>query len=243
MRFSYGGGSWLKSTFDRNANFLLPNMPSKHENFRNNPSVRLNRSNRIEGLCSFKKDLEKYFFSQVAIHECIEDSESAKLVLEISCNFGITEMLHHLNIGTWGNFNSPDLNFSELLETLKESNDFDIEIEELSFFMKDTSIIINKIYDESIPEQLEAILQSLSENFVHFTKGVTEIPYEIYVPIFEESLIENDMTLMKNIIYGNHDIQDYFKYWGLYFYSDDGALIYDLKNTAIISGDLHMLNW
>lgn len=217
-------------------------MPSKQENFRNNPSVRSHR-NRIQGLASFKKNLEKNFFSRVTIQECANEPDSAQLVLELNCNIRMTEMLHHLNIGTWGNFGSSHFNFTELVESLKEHNDFDIEIEELTFILEDTSIIINKIYDESIPEQLEAILQSLSENFVHFTKGLTEIPYEIYIPIFEENLMENDMTLMSNIKYGNHDIQDYFKYWGLYFYSDDRALIYDLKNTAIISGDLHMLNW
>lgn len=219
-------------------------MPSKQENYKNKPSVRRTGKNRIEGLYAFQQHLEKNFFSQVAIHEFVDTPDSAKLVLEISCNFGITEMLHHLNLGTWGNFESRNFNFAELLETLKEQNDFDVEIEELSFFMKDTSIIINKIYDESIPEQLEAILQCISENFVHFTKGLTEIPYEIYVPIFEESLDESDLTLIQNIRYGNHDIQDYFKYWGLYFYSEDnGALIYDVKNSAIISGDVYMLNW
>ena len=62
------------------------------------------------------------------------------------------------------------------------------------------------------------------------------------MPVFEESLLENDTTLM-NIRSGNNDVKDYFKYWGLYFYTEDDALIYDLKNTSIISGDLQMLNW
>jgi hypothetical protein len=151
-------------------------------------------------------------------------------------------MLHHLNLGTWGNFGSDKLCFSQLLKELRGHNDFPIEIEEFSIYLKDTSIVINKIYEESIPEQLEAILKSVSENYVHFTKGLSEIPYEIYVPVFEECLFEKDSTLM-NIKSGNNNVQDYFKYWGLYFYSEDDVLIYDLKNTAIISGELQMLNW
>ena len=215
-------------------------MPARQENFRNNSQVGLNKKNQIEGLESFTKNLEKHFFSQIIVRNCSTEPTAAKFVLELNCNFGITEMLHHLSAGTWGNFNSKELSFSHLLETLREDNDLYIEVEEFSIFLKDTSIIIKKIYDDSIPQQLEAILRSVGENYVHFTKGLTEVPYEIYVPIFEESLLENDSTLM-NIKSGNNNVNDYFKYWGAYFYTEDDAMIYDLKNTSIISGDLQML--
>lgn len=213
-------------------------MASRQNNSRNHSQVGFNK---IEGLDSFKNNLEKHFFSQVSIRDYTNESATTRLVLELNCNFGLTEMLHHLNSGTWGNFDSKSLSFTHMLEMLRESNDSSIEIEELSIFLKDTSIVINEIYNESIPEQLEAILSSVSENFGHFTKGLKEIPYEIYVPVFEENLLENDSTTM-NIKSGNNKIKDYFKYWGLYFYSEDDALIYDLKNNTIISGDLHMLN-
>jgi hypothetical protein len=216
-------------------------MLSNQENFKNNSSVGFNKKDYIEGLGSFKKHLEKYFFSQVVVRDVSTESTSTKLVLELSCNFGLTEMLHHLNLGTWGNFGSKENSFRHLLETLRGRNDQYLEVEEFAIFLKDTSIIINKIYDESIPQQLEEILQAVSKNYVHFTRGLTEIPYEIYIPVFEESLLEDDNTLM-NIKSGNTQVKDYFKYWGLYFYTEDDALIYDLKNTAIISGDLQMLN-
>lgn len=214
-------------------------MASRQENSRNHSPIKINK---LEGIDSFKKNLEKYFFSQVIIRDYGTEATSAKLVLELNCNFGLTEMLHHLNSGTWGNFESKELSFTRMIETLKASNDCALEIEELSIFLKDTSIVINKIYDESIPEQLEAILKSVSENFGHFTKGLTEIPYEIYVPVFEENLLENDSTLL-NIKSGNNKVKDYFKYWGLYFYNEDDVLIYDIKNNTTIPGDLQMLNW
>lgn len=213
-------------------------MSSSQENFGNNSSVGLNK---IEGLDSFKCNLEKYFFSEVIVRDNSTDSASAKLVLELNCNFQLKQMLYHLNLGTWGNFESKELSFSKLLFNLRERNDLNIEIEEFSIYLKDTSIVIYKIYEESIPEELESILLSVSENYVHFTKGLSEIPYEIYVPVFEESLLEKDTTLM-NIKSGNNNAEDYFKYWGLYFYSEDDVLIYDLKNTAIVLGDLQMLN-
>ena len=214
-------------------------MASRQENFRNHSQVGYNK---IEGLDSFKSNLEKHFFSQVIVRDHSAESTSAKLALELNCNFRLSEMLHHLNLGTWGSFEHQKMSFSNLLETLREHNDIYIGIEEFSIFLKDTYIIINKICDKSIPGQLESLLQSISENYVHFTKGLTEIPYEINVPVFEESLVEKDITLM-NIKSGNNDIQDYYKYWGLYFNTENDALIYDLKNTSIISGDLQMLNW
>ncbi len=213
-------------------------MAPGQENFRNSSQVGFKK---IEGLDSFENNLEKHFFSQASIRDYSSESTSAKLVLELKCNFNLTEMLHHLTLGTWGSFESKKLSFGHLLENLRKKNNRHIEIEEFSIFLKDTSIIINRIYDDSVPVQLEAILQSMSKNYVHFTKGLTEIPYEIYVPVFEENLLENDTTLM-NIKSGNNDVHDYFKYWGLYFYTEDDPLIYDLKNTSIISGELQMLN-
>lgn len=214
-------------------------MSSHQENFRNRSSVGFKN---LEGLDSFKNNLEKHFFSDVIVRDLSSEAKSAKLVLELNCNFDLMDMLHHLNLGTWGNFESKAISFSNLLETLRERNDIFIEIEEFSIFLKDTSIIINKIYDESIPEQLEAILRSVSDNFVHFSLGLTEVPYEIYLPVFEENILEND-TILMNIKSGKNKVKDYFKYWGLYFNSKDDALIYDLKNTTIISGDVQMLNW
>ena len=213
-------------------------MPSPQENFRNYSLVGYDK---IEGLASFKNSLEKHFFSEVVIRDYSSEPSSAKLVLELTCNFGLTEMLHHLTLGTWGNFESSVHSFSNLLETLRADNDLYIEIEEFSIYLEDTSLIISKIYEESIPEQLEALLLSVSEHYVHFTKSVTEVPYEIFLPVFKENLVEKDTTA-KNIKAANNSVNDYFKYWGVYFHTEEDALVYDVKNTSIISGDLKMLN-
>ena len=216
-------------------------MLSNQDDFKNSSSIGDSKREQIEGLDSFKKNLEKHFFSEVSIRDLSVEAASVKLVLELNCNIVLDEMLDHFDRGTWGNFESKGFSFSSLIETLRESTDLYIEIEEFSIFLKDTAIVINKIYDDSIPEQLEAILSTVRDNHLHFTKGLTEVPYEIYVPVFEENLLEDDTTLM-NIKSGNNLVQDYFKYWALYFYTEDEALIYDLKNTAIISGDVKMLN-
>ncbi|MGB5430937.1 hypothetical protein, partial [Eudoraea sp.] len=191
--------------------------------------------------------LEKDYFSNVAIRNCSTDTTRENLVIEMDCNFKLVEVLSHLQKGTWGRIYSTQNSwsksspFSRALKNLNKLNSRRIDIEELSIFSKDSSIIIKNIFENSIEEQLRQILQTIAENYVYLTKKLTETPYEIYIPVFEEDRIEND-TKLKNIRTGNNKKKDYFKYWGLYFESEKDAVIYDLKNKSIIFGDLFMLN-
>lgn len=162
------------------------------------------------------------------------------------CNLGLLEMLYHLEHGTWG---SPEL--SEPLENdkttiiaglqhIREINQTFIDIEEFSILLKDCNIVIKKIAPESIEQELEVILTALAENYVHITRSLSGNPSEIFVPVFEEVSVNNQITnglgptrLAKN---------GYYAYWGLYFNLDERAVIYDVKNKSLISGDLNLLN-
>jgi hypothetical protein len=222
-------------------------MSNKQDNFRDNLKLKLDDNPQIKGLTAFRKSLEKDYFSNVAIRNCSTDTTRENLVIEMDCNFKLVEVLSHLQKGTWGRIYSTQNSwsksspFSKALKSLNELNRRRIDIEELSIFLKDSSIIIKNIFDNSIEEQLRQILQTIAEHYVYFTKKLTETPYEIYIPVFEEDLFEND-TKLKNIRAGNNDKKDYFEYWGLYFDSEKDAVIYDLKNKSIIFGDLFMLN-
>lgn len=222
-------------------------MPHKQDNFRDNLRLKLDENPQIKGLVEFKKSLEKDYFSNVSIRNCATDKARENLVIEMDCNFKLVEILSHLQKGTWGrmysikNSWSESSPFSKALSNLNKLNHRRIDIEELSIFLKDSSIIIKKIFNHSIEEQLRQILQTIAEHYVYFTKKLTETPYEIYIPVFEEDLFENDTKLI-NIRDGNNNKKDYFKYWGLYFDSEKDAVIYDLKNKSIIFGDLFMLN-
>ncbi len=222
-------------------------MLNKQDNFRDNLKLKLDDNPQIEGLVEFRKSLEKDYFSNVAVRNCSADNIRENLVIEMDCNFKLVEILSHLQKGTWGgtfpapNSWSKSSPFSKALERLNELNNRRIDVEELSVFLKDSSIIIKNIYENSIEEQLGQILQTIAEHYVYFTKKLSETPYEIYIPVFEEDLFEND-TKLKNIRTGNNSKKDYFEYWGLYFDSEKDALIYDLKNKSIIFGDLFMLN-
>lgn len=217
-------------------------MPLNKDNFDNFSRVGFNKNIEIEGLHRFTKNLEKHFFSQVTVRNCSKSNNTVNLVVELDCNFELSETLHHFEKDTWGNFKCQENSFAGALNQLKECTDLQIEVEEFSLFLKDTSIIVNRIYDQSISQQLESILIKLSEHSINFTKGFTEIPYEIYIPVFEDNVMENEHALLMNIKSGNNIEQDYFSFWGLYYFSEDDAVVYDLKNQSIIKGNLQMLN-
>ncbi len=88
--------------------------------------------------------------------------------------------------------------------------------------------------DYSIPKQLGPIISRVSQHFVYFTKGLTEMPYEIFVPVFEDTSLDNPRS--KTCQSG------YFDYWGLYFenQSQHEAMIYSLNNKKLEKEDLFL---
>ncbi|NNE76640.1 MAG: hypothetical protein HKN31_06150 [Pricia sp.] len=216
-------------------------MPLYLDSFKNNPPEDFNSDTQINGVDSLRRSLEKYFFSEVVVRNCNSKTLMTNLAIELYCNMNLVEVLFHFNKGSWGNFEQGDTSFSQNMQLLIEQNDMFLDVGEFSLFFKDTTIIISKIYDNSIPEQLDAIFSEIGKNYVHFSKGLKEVPYEIYVPVFEECKDENDILIM-NIEAGNNCEKDYFKYWALYFDSEDDAVIYDLRDSHLENGDLFMLN-
>lgn len=216
-------------------------MPLYLDSFKNNPPEGYNTDLQLKGVESFRKSLEKYFFSEVTVRYNTSYNTGVYLAIELECNLSLVEMLFHFNRGTWGNFLQGTSSFKTLIRQLREENQFKIDVKELSILFKDTRIIVNKIYSRSIPEQLENIFKAMGKHYVHFSKGLTETPYEIYVPVFEESNDEKEI-LLRNIAAGNHSKKDYFKYWALYFDSEDDAVIYNLEESHLENGDLFMLN-
>ncbi|MDT0607301.1 hypothetical protein [Croceitalea rosinachiae] len=197
------------------------------------------------GLHTFKNHLERDFFANATVRETLNKENTIDLVIELDCNFGLTESLFYLNNGNWGSFYTSKSKtfkaspFQTALFNLSEENGINVDIAELSINLKDTSIIITKIYNRSVPDQLGNILCHVSENFVHFTKGLTEMPYEIFIPVFEEQ----EQDVIKSMVSTTKSKTDYFDFWGLYFESNIDSAIYDLKNKSIIDeGDFFLLN-
>ncbi|WP_276392641.1 hypothetical protein [Eudoraea chungangensis] len=205
--------------------------------------LKIGQNPDIQGLQDFKNRLEKDYFSEVVVRTIPINANSTNLIIELDCNFSLVEILSHLQKGNWGatsgvRSTSPLIN---ALDSLRKINSKIIDIEEFSLYLKDSSIIIKNIYKNSIQEQLNAILGFTALHYVHFTKKMTETPFEIYVPVFGEDIFEKN-TQIRNIKRNNNHQRDYFKFWGLYFESEEDALIYNLKDKSFIPGDLLMLN-
>ncbi|PWL38661.1 hypothetical protein DKG77_10430 [Flagellimonas aquimarina] len=196
-----------------------------------------------DGLDDFIKILEKDFYAEVKVQCHYHTStEKTDLILDLYCNFGLTESLHHFNKGNWGGF-ACDLegakgisSFDAAFQKLSKVNKNAIDIAELSLHFRDTSIIVSRISDYSIPQQLAAIIFKTSAHFVYLTKGLTEMPYEIFVPVFEDHT-RSVLTLEKNN-------KSYFDYWGLYFDDDlqHDVIVYNLKTKQLRKEDFFLLD-
>ena len=70
------------------------------------------------------------------------------------------------------------------------------------------------------------------------TRGLTQKPYEIFVPIFEDSLdnmeFEDDQT---NIL-----PKSYSEFWGIYLDKEDEASIFEVQRNTYVTGDLEFLS-
>ncbi len=201
---------------------------------------------KVNGLDGFIKNLERDFFAEASVTYSGDCTSNINLDIQLNCNFGLTESLFHFNKGNWGNFHfsapQPNVWGSHLqaaLQELADTNSIYVDINELTIQLNDTSIIITKIYPRSIADQLQNILGTVSESFVHLTRKLSEMPYEIFVPVFEDQSVteeEGNNLPAKSCL-------DYFRYWGLYFDSDEKPSIYCLKEKSVIDeSDFFFLN-
>ncbi|SDL44196.1 hypothetical protein [Kriegella aquimaris] len=217
-------------------------MPIYLNNLKNNLLFEFNQNFQINGLEDFRKSLEKNYFSEITFRQYSSHNESVNLVVEMDCNLSLVEVLYHFNKGNWGNFKSGQSTLINEVRTLGKLNDFAVDIEEFSINLKDTSIIIKKNYNQSIPEQFENIFASIGSHYVHFTRGLTEIPYEIYISVFEETAGKYS-SLAHEFDEAKNDTENGFlKFWGMYYDSEEDGVIYDLENLCIVSGELYLLN-
>jgi len=211
-------------------------MPFNYENFIKNSKLEYTKD--IAGLDEFLSSIGFHYFSDVKLNNKHITLNSISLVLEVSCNLDLLELLSHFNTGRWGNNGTEESPLQHALDILNLNNQYSIDIEELTFFLNDTSIVIKRIYDKSIPSQLNDILKQIAFNYVFLTRGLNQKPYEIFVPIFED-IIDNIDANEDQI---NTAPKSYSEFWGIYLDKDDEASIYDVHKNTYVSGDLEFLS-
>ncbi|SIQ60128.1 hypothetical protein [Maribacter ulvicola] len=211
-------------------------MPFNYENFINNSKLEYTKD--IIGINEFLSTTGFHYFSNVKLNNKHITSDSIRLVLEISCNLELLELLSHFNTGRWGHNGMDESPLQYALDNLNLNNKNNIDIEELTFFLNDTVIVIKRIYNNSIPTQLNDILKQIAFNYVFLTRGLTQKPYEIFVPIFED-IVENIDSTDDEV---NTAPKSYSEFWGIYLDKDDEASIYDVNKNSYVSGDLEFLS-
>lgn len=207
------------------------------EDFIKNSQGNQAETDDIIGISEFLNSLEFHYFSQVILKNRSATKSSIKLVIEMSCNLDLLELLSHFNTGRWGNYRNDISPIEQCLNQLNLKNKSQIDLEEVTLFLNDTSIVIKRIYKNSIAKEFNDILMQIAANYVFITKGLTQKPYEIFVPIFEntlesfENMVNVDLKLEKIP-------KTYSEFWGVYLDKDEEASIFDLQKNTYINGAL-----
>ena len=200
-----------------------------------------------ESLEVFTKQLEKAYYANVNVRSLENRENRTNLVVELQSNLNLVEFLYHVQKRNMGQLirtetnDLKDIALSQALDTLSESNGYELDIEELTFFLTDSEITVKRIYSQSIEEQIGNIYRELAQHYMYFTNNQSRVPTEIFIPVFEENLDEqfkHGMCMES----ATSSKRDYFNFWGIYFSHNDDAVIYDLSMRSIISGDLYMLD-
>lgn len=221
------------------------------ENYKNKPPIAVIKDEDFCGLSLFKRRVEQLFFSDVIIRNSDITGKKANLIIEITCNFTLTQGLSNLKTGIWAqlrqsaNYPSSYSEFFKLVLQLQEKNSFPIEVEEFSLLFNDCNIFIDKLYKHSIPEQLDIILYKLADYYSELTKGMRQVPYEIFIPVIEEDVHNNTdvtETLVPKVKTDSYDASDYYNFWAMYFENHEDAFMFSLIKRTIINGELSMLN-
>ncbi len=214
------------------------------ENFKLEPLTKLDENSSIIGFNDYLKSLEKHYFSEVSLRNYRSKDKTTHMSIDMKCNLSLLEMLGLHNKGRWGDNDSEFSPLKKSFDLLRSRNTVKLDIEELTLFLNDTSIVIKKIYNLSIAEQFNEILLEIANHYIYFSKGLTEKPYEIFVPVFEDNLKENDRDQALSEAKHEKTPKNYFEFWGVYFDSQEDALVYDLSRNTYITAhlELHMLD-
>lgn len=207
----------------------------------NHSNIKLNEAS-IKEILAFEKSLETIFFTDTKVVICSSKDPILKLAIEIDSHFSLPEIISLVKMALKkdkqsANFSMIILRFQNCIHNLKNSLDTALDIEEVSLYFKNTSIIINAIKYNSIVEGIEDILNDILYHFEFYSMLMGSVPNEIHIPVSEDinaKKLLNSTALVKLPTYKS----PYSQFWGLYFDFLEKPLIYNLSRTNIIPGDL-----
>lgn len=187
-----------------------------------------------------EKFFEKHFFSRATVQQQENSDSFENLSVVLEFDFGVVQSLNYHSFPLWNE--KAEKRYPCLADCplyfyvlhLEARYGFPIDIEEISFNCTDTSIVAFRIYEKSLPLQLSGLVTIFSEHLAHFTHGLSDIPYEVFLPVYEDVSEVKPKPPTK--------AKDYLGYWVLYFEGEERPLMYNPKSKELIAGDCHLLD-
>lgn len=213
---------------------MIININDYGDNFSANPE----KNRGVKGLANFVNSLEFHYFSTVKLKHHYNAIDVDGFIIELNCNLNLVELLFHFNTGRWGNTQDSSKSLlKSLVSELERLNHTEYDIEELTIYLLDVAIVIKRIYSKSILDEFNDILNLIATNYVFLTKGLTQKPYEIFVPIVEDTLELEGQDIVHPNDLGKLSMT-YNQFWAVYLNECEEAAIFDLQKNSYVSGDL-----
>lgn len=161
-------------------------------------------------------------------------SDIVKLLLE-----GATYDL--LKSGTNAFFIRPFLEAYKRFKSRRENDR--VGIDRIRFVFQDSAITIERLPQTDLLAELDSILRAVAENCESIIQGSSDKLFEIYIAVFEDTTDESvSMCRYRTLLTTDETINvnqitraDYFKFWGLQYYSDcSPSRVYDVERRSII---------
>jgi hypothetical protein len=197
-----------------------------------------------EGIEEFRNDLQEDYVSLVRGHSGACGGGLYEFLINITTNITLRDVANIIlggiaydivKSGTRSFVLRPLISaFNKLKSRNIERN---IQIDELRFFFQDADVVIKRISEQQIFENLGQIFKALAENFEYLMGQTGEQPYIIHIPVFEDpdqrfcrfrSLLDFDETI-KGVTEG-----DYLRFWGVRYNLEGQDRVFDVKRHLLI---------
>ncbi len=200
--------------------------------------------NELDIILTFEKELEQIFLTDTNIIILGSTDNLIRITIEIDSNFILLEMMSLLkmqkeNMNYKSILSKTILRFKNAFYLLNKSLNSNVNIEELSIYLKKTSIVISSIDRNSIIEEIEDIVFAIIKHHQHFSTLMGIAPNEIHIPVIEDpvtkKLFDKEIATVPSLYQSA-----FLQFWGIYFDSHDQPFIYSLNRTSILPGDLDL---
>ncbi|MCV6629272.1 MAG: hypothetical protein OIF50_05375 [Flavobacteriaceae bacterium] len=193
--------------------------------------------NRFKRLDAFQYELNNYYSSIIRKRAGGVTPQIHDLFIEISIPQTLANSLASGSSSQFSKLNFVIQPFIKAYREFKKANP-QVDIEELIIAFEDCSIIVDRVCPHSIYNQLENLIDGISENYHLMTGCNSGQIFEIFIPVYDQPVtsIKAVSQLLEPLqINSSNDQTDYYNYWGIYFDTQDNCAVLDLKNKKLTS--------